>query len=142
MNIIRIPSAIALSLLVSTATIWSANAGPPPESSSARVRAKISQTKADLISLSSAIAMYKLNAGLYPTAEQGLKSLVNKPDQAPVPRRWAQLMAEIPKDPWGHDYRYVVREKDGKTIHVLISDGADLLDPADNIEKSLEAEQK
>ena len=91
-------------------------------------------------SISVALDMFKLNAGAYPTAEQGLKSLVEKPVTDPVPRRWVQIMEKVPKDPWGHEYRYAVREKDGKITHIIFSDGPNLLDPTDNIEHPLEGE--
>jgi hypothetical protein len=51
-------------------------------------------------------------------------------------------MKEIPKDPWGREYRYVVREKDGKTLHFIVSDGPDPAREKDDIEEALEAEKK
>ncbi len=141
MNPSRIFSILTLSLL-SNSAVYSANVPAPPAALSALEQAKIKRAEADLLLMLSACKMYKLNAGVYPTAEQGLKSLVEKPVAAPAPRRWAQLMDKIPKDPWGHEYRYVVRAKEGKITHVIISDGPDLADSADNIERTLEAKQE
>jgi general secretion pathway protein G len=50
--------------------------------------AKLKQVEADFKSLESALQMYKLNAGSYPTSQQGLKSLQEKPTSTPMPRRW------------------------------------------------------
>lgn len=96
------------------------------------------QAKADLMALSAALAMYILNAGDYPTGKQGLKSLVEKPKIAPIPRRWGMIMKEVPKDPWGREYRFFTREKDGKTVQFVASDGPDAASFADDIEQQLE----
>ncbi len=68
--------------------------------------AKISQVEADFKSFESALAMYRINAGSYPTTQQGLDALVNEPTSSPQPRRWVQVMSNIPTDPWGAEYRY------------------------------------
>jgi general secretion pathway protein G len=68
--------------------------------------AKLKQVEADFKSLESALQMYKLNAGSYPTSQQGLKSLQEKPTSTPVPRRWVQVMSKIPLDPWDSPYNY------------------------------------
>lgn len=133
----RISKAIALSVLVTAFAVWPASAASPLQAIGDQ--AKIKQTDADMLSFSSALAMYKLNAGTYPSEEQGLKSLVEKPAAKPVPRRWAMITEKIPKDPWGRDYRYAVREKNGTITHVIISDGPDLQNASDNVELVLEA---
>jgi general secretion pathway protein G len=68
--------------------------------------AKLKQVDADFKSLESALQMYKLNAGSYPTSQQGLKSLQEKPSGTPVPRRWVQVMSKVPLDPWDSPYTY------------------------------------
>ncbi|MGA0846066.1 MAG: type II secretion system major pseudopilin GspG, partial [Luteolibacter sp.] len=68
--------------------------------------AKLRQVESDFKSFESALAMYKLNAGSYPTTQQGLKALVDKPSSTPAPRRWVQVMSKIPEDPWGAPYLY------------------------------------
>jgi general secretion pathway protein G len=100
------------------------------------------QVAADFKSLQSALMMYKLNAGTYPTGEQGLQSLVEKPKADPMPRRWVQVMAKIPKDPWGRDYRYVTRKRDEEIVHVIICSGPDALSPDDDVELVLEGDKK
>ncbi len=68
--------------------------------------AKLRQVEADFKSFESALVMYQLNAGSFPTTQQGLKALVDKPSSTPVPRRWVQVMSKLPPDPWGADYGY------------------------------------
>lgn len=68
--------------------------------------AKLRQVESDFKSFQSALAMYKLNAGSFPTTQQGLKALQDKPSTTPVPRRWVQVMSKIPTDPWDTVYGY------------------------------------
>jgi len=55
-----------------------------------------------------ALDAYELDNGSYPTAEQGLKALVETPTTPPIPPRWKgpYLQKRVPKDPWGNDYVY------------------------------------
>jgi general secretion pathway protein G len=61
--------------------------------------------KAQLDSIEKALDQYRLDAGQYPTTQQGLAALFTKPDDAP---RWAgpYLKREAPPDPWGRPYVY------------------------------------
>lgn len=68
--------------------------------------AKLSQVESDFKSFESGLAMYKLNGGMFPVTQQGLKALVEKPTSTPVPRRWSQVMDKVPLDPWGVPYGY------------------------------------
>ena len=68
--------------------------------------AKLRQVESDFKSMESALAMYKLNAGFFPTTQQGLKALQDKPASTPIPRRWVQVMSKIPSDRWGSEYGY------------------------------------
>lgn len=56
--------------------------------------------------ISKALELYKQDNGNYPTTEQGLKALVERPIVQPVPKNWRQYMNKIPKDPWKGDYMY------------------------------------
>lgn len=69
-------------------------------------RAKLLQVKADFASLDNVMRMYKLNAGNYPTTQQGFAVLTAMPTSSPVPKRWVRMMSKMPKDPWGNDYSY------------------------------------
>ncbi len=70
-------------------------------------RAKVDQTKIQLRALKDALEMYKLDNGMYPTTQQGLNALVEKPEIPPEPQRWRQYLDKLPKDPWDRDYIYI-----------------------------------
>ena len=86
---------------------------------------KPTQVRSDVSSLRSALGVYKLNAGTYPTTQQGLKALVDKPNSAPVPRVWARVMDKVPPDPWGNDYLYRFPGKNNSGEFEIISRGKD-----------------
>jgi len=69
-------------------------------------QARATTAKTNISTLSSALAMYRLDNGDYPTPEQGLKALAVQP--APAPPAWRSYVQEEPKDPWGRDYVYTV----------------------------------
>lgn len=87
--------------------------------------AKLRQVESDFKSFQSALAMYKLNAGSYPTTQQGLNALVEKPSSTPVPRRWVQVMSKIPTDPWDSPYIYKFPGKKRANEFEMISKGPD-----------------
>ena len=87
--------------------------------------AKLKQVDADFKSLESALQMYKLNAGIYPTSQQGLKALQDKPSSTPVPRRWVQVMSKIPLDPWDSPYTYRFPGKKRANEFEILSKGPD-----------------
>ena len=70
--------------------------------------AKIETTGMKLNGLRSALELYQLGNGHYPTQEQGLRALLEKPTKAPVPKRWvAQVKSEDSLfDPWGNPIQY------------------------------------
>ena len=61
-----------------------------------------------LATLVQALKLYKLDNGRYPTTEQGLNALVQKPSTDPVPMNWkvGGYLDKLPQDPWGHPYQY------------------------------------
>lgn len=65
--------------------------------------------KQDVASIQQALALYKLDNMRYPTTEQGLIALVQKPTTAPVPNNWklGGYLDKLPKDPWGNPYQYL-----------------------------------
>jgi general secretion pathway protein G len=65
--------------------------------------------KHDISALMQALKLYKLDNGSYPTTEQGLKALTQKPTVAPVPNNWKTggYLDKLPQDPWGRDFQYL-----------------------------------
>ena len=68
--------------------------------------AKLQRVGADFNAIGSALMTYKINAGTYPSTQQGLKALVTRPGGTPAPRRWTSLAKSVPTDPWGKEYSY------------------------------------
>jgi general secretion pathway protein G len=65
--------------------------------------------KADIGAIVQALKLYRLDNGFYPSTDQGLTALVQRPASAPVPGNWKQggYLDRLPKDPWGSDYQYL-----------------------------------
>jgi len=80
----------------------------------------------DFASIKTALQTYKLDNYIYPTSEQGLGALVNKPDGDPEPRKWRDggYLEKMPKDPWEREYVYLSPSDNGKGFDI-ISYGAD-----------------
>jgi general secretion pathway protein G len=69
--------------------------------------AKITTTRVQISNLETALRLFYLDNGVYPTTEQGLKALVEKPGDAKNWREGGYLeKGVIPKDPWGNEYNY------------------------------------
>ena len=69
--------------------------------------ARVVAARQDIASLMQALKLYKLDNRRYPTAEQGLQALVQKPSTPPVPENWKAYLEKLPNDPWGSPYQYL-----------------------------------
>src|SRR5262249_51552061 len=71
-------------------------------------QARVVAAKSDVQAIFSALKLYRLDNGMYPTAEQGLSALVAIPSSGPAPRNWNPegYLEKVPTDPWGRDYIY------------------------------------
>lgn len=60
-------------------------------------------------SLEEALGLFRLDNGFYPSTEQGLKALVEKPTAGRVPSRYRDggYIKSVPVDPWGQPYLYL-----------------------------------
>ncbi|PJD91444.1 MAG: type II secretion system protein GspG [Legionella sp.] len=65
------------------------------------------KAKSDVLAIQNALDLYKLDNGSYPSTDQGLEALVEKPSTAPIPSNWKQYLKSVPKDPWNRDYLYL-----------------------------------
>ena len=82
----------------------------------------------DFASIYNALQAYRNNAGNFPSGQQGLMALVEKPSSAPRPRRWIQIMDQLPKDPWGNEYVYKYPGSQNRSRPELICYGKDGLE--------------
>lgn len=69
--------------------------------------ARVTAAKTDVNNLMQALKLYRLDNQRYPTSEQGLPALVNKPAASPVPPNWRPYLEKLPADPWNQPYRYL-----------------------------------
>ncbi|MFO0697974.1 MAG: type II secretion system major pseudopilin GspG [Nitrospira sp.] len=71
--------------------------------------AKRTAAKVQIRNIEGALQLYKLDNGLYPTTEQGLKALVEKPSVGVIPKKWkiGGYLPKLPEDPWGNPYKYL-----------------------------------
>ncbi len=65
------------------------------------------KAKQDILAIQNALDLYKLDNGIYPSTDQGLLALVEKPTTNPVPDDWKAYLQVVPNDPWGRDYLYL-----------------------------------
>ena len=88
--------------------------------------AKSATAKSQIEMMGAALDAYRLDNGRYPTTEQGLNALWEKPVIDP-PNNWrsAYLRKPVPLDPWGHAYLYVFPGQQNPNGYDLISYGAD-----------------
>ena len=74
-------------------------------------QAKEVQTRVQIEGLETALKLYKLDNGVYPTTEQGLQALVERPDTENVLQNWRKggylEKGKVPKDPWGNEFIYL-----------------------------------
>jgi len=73
--------------------------------------AKQVKARLDIQNLETALKLYKLDNGSYPSTEQGLQALVELPETGLVPKKWKKggylEKGRVPKDPWSNDFIYL-----------------------------------
>src|SRR5947199_6110072 len=84
------------------------------------------RTQIELLGL--ALDNYRLDNGMYPTSEQGLGALQEKPTREPIPLNWRgpYLKKAVPLAPWGRGYLYNSpgeRTASGYDLYTLGRDG-------------------
>ena len=87
--------------------------------------ARRTAAKVQMRNIEGALQLFKMDNGFYPSTDQGLEALVNKPSVGEIPRNWNEngYIAKIPKDPWGSQYIYISPGNHGE--YDLMSYGAD-----------------
>ena len=71
--------------------------------------AKRTAAKVQIRNIEGALQLYKLDNGVYPSTEQGLKALVEKPSVGVIPKKWkiGGYLPKLPEDPWQNPYKYM-----------------------------------
>ena len=85
------------------------------------------KAKIQIESIETALKLYKLDNGSYPSTEQGLLALVEQPATGNIPAKWREGgyldKGKLPKDPWGNDFVYLSPGVQGE--YDIVSYGAD-----------------
>ena len=106
--------------------------GRPDEAKQVKARVQIE-------SLETAIKLYKLDSGIYPTTEQGLQALVEQPQTGTLPKKWRKggylEKGRVPKDPWGNEFIYLSPGAHGD--YDIIAYGADGVPGGEEFDKDI-----
>jgi general secretion pathway protein G len=90
--------------------------------------ARITRAKLDIQQLQTALDTYRTDQSRYPSQQQGLMALYEKPTLEPVPARYPAEPylrgRQIPVDPWGTPYIYLAPGRQGERYEI-ISYGSD-----------------
>ena len=89
--------------------------------------ARITKAKVQIKNFETALKLYKLDNAVYPSTEQGLSALVERPVTGQLPQNYREggylEQKKIPLDPWGNPYIYISPGVNGD--YDIISYGAD-----------------
>lgn len=98
-------------------------------------KAKADAAKIEIGQIGQALDLYKLETGRYPSSSDGLQALVTAPAGASNWNGPYWKKSQIPKDPWGNDYRYTSPGQKG--AYDILSLGADGKEGGEGVEKDI-----
>lgn len=88
-------------------------------------QAKVDIAKANMSRIVQQLDMFKFNNGRYPTTEEGIAGLVERPANV---EKWPEggYLPNVPEDPWGRSYIYISPGLEGPfDLYSLGADGAE-----------------
>lgn len=88
--------------------------------------ARIVKARNDIRVLSNQLNLYRLDNYVYPSTDQGLEALVNRPGGRPEAPNWKNggYLDRLPSDPWGRPYQYLQPGQHGEfDLYSLGADG-------------------
>ena len=94
----------------------------------AAAEARVDVSKTQIKGIETALDLYRLHNGRYPSTDQSLKALLTKPEVGIIPKNWNGPYLHgnnLPKDGWDNEFRYT--SSDGREYEI-ISMGADGID--------------
>ncbi len=89
-------------------------------------KSRVVKAKQDIRAIESALQMYRVDNFRYPTTDQGLQALVEKPSSGDEAKNWQKggYIPKLPKDPWQNDYQYISPGENGDfDLYTLGADG-------------------
>jgi len=73
-------------------------------------KARVVTARAQIDRLESSLELYSMDNGRFPSTEQGLEALIQRPSGSPEPTNYQSggylKGGEMPKDPWGNEFQY------------------------------------
>ena len=100
-------------------------------------KARLSAARADIeANLGTALDLYELDVGSYPTTDQGLKALIVRPSSGAAADQWGGPYLKkkaVPLDPWKNDYVYVSPGTHNTDSYDLSSLGPDGIESKDDV---------
>ena len=89
--------------------------------------AKIQAARSQIETFGLALDAYRLDSDTYPSSDQSLGALWEKPTSGELPRNWRgpYLRRRVPDDPWGRPYIYAAPGKQNPTTYDLYTLGRD-----------------
>jgi len=90
-------------------------------------KSKVTVTKTQIANLSTSIEQFYLEVGRYPSQEEGLTSLVERPQSVPE-EKWNGPYTEkdvLPRDGWDRPFEYEPPSEENNNRYIIRSLGAD-----------------
>jgi general secretion pathway protein G len=85
--------------------------------------ARVAAARVQIQQVRSAVELYKLQQARFPTIQQGLAALVARPTLEPVPPSYPEggylSTPDLPRDPWGHDFVYLVPGRRNEPFEII-----------------------
>ena len=104
--------------------------------------ARITTASLQMKTFISALQLFRLDSGRYPTTEEGLNALVSQPGSGSASRNWQKggylEGGKVPPDPWGNLYVYISPGTGGRDYEIK-SLGADGQEGGEGINADIEA---
>ena len=91
-------------------------------------KGQISAAKSQINATKSVLNSYYIDNSTYPTTEQGLKALIEKPTTPPIPENWSGPYLQdnkLPLDPWGKELKFISPGSHNPQSYDLFSLGKD-----------------
>lgn len=103
-------------------------------------QAKGTAAKTQIKNLETALDEFRRDNGFYPTTEQGMKSLIEKPSVGRIPTSYPRdgylKGSAVPRDPWGCEYIYYSPGLRGNRYEIT-SLGADCQEGGEDVDQDI-----
>ncbi len=102
-------------------------------------KAKVTEAKIQIKNFETALRLFKMDNGFYPSTEQGLEALISPPEEGQIPENYKENgyleKKVIVPDPWGNEYLYISPGERGD--YDIISYGADGLPEGEDLDADI-----